>query len=125
MCNNTMLDGSVNPREQDRAEAERNKLQPYRAFYLATLGGARALYLDDVLGNFDKGKEADFVALDWNAGQHGHGLAPVADRRSGSPETIDQAAQLLFGVMACGDDRNVDETWIAGKRAYKKKGGLA
>ena len=69
MCNNTMLDGSVNPREQDTAEAERNKLGPYRAFYLATLGGARALYLDDLLGNFDKGKEADFVALDWNAGQ--------------------------------------------------------
>src|SRR5207247_6403376 len=70
MCNNTMLDGSVNPREQDLAEAERNKLSPYRAFYLATLGGARALYLDDLLGSFDKGKEADFVALDWNAGQH-------------------------------------------------------
>ena len=69
MCNNTMLDGSVNPREQDLAEAERNKLSPYRAFYLATLGGAQALYLDDMLGNFDKGKEADFVALDWNAGQ--------------------------------------------------------
>src|ERR671938_49078 len=65
MCNNTMLDGSVNPRDQDLAEAERNKLSPYRAFYLATLGGARSLYLDDVLGNFDKGKEADFVALDW------------------------------------------------------------
>ena len=69
MCNNTMLDGSVDPREQDLAEAERNKLSPYRAFYLATLGGARALYLDDMLGNFDKGKEADFVAIDWNAGQ--------------------------------------------------------
>jgi guanine deaminase len=27
----------------------------------------------------------------------------------------------LFGVLAVGDDRNVDETWIAGKRAYKKK----
>ena len=24
--------------------------------------------------------------------------------------------------MAVGDDRNVDETWIAGKRAYKKPG---
>jgi guanine deaminase len=120
MCNNTMLDGSVNPREQDLAEAERNKLGPYRAFYLATLGGARALYLDDLLGSFDKGKEADFVALDWNAGQaamrwHQSLVAPGA-----GPETIEQASQLLFGVMVCGDDRNIDETWIAGKRAYKK-----
>jgi guanine deaminase len=38
----------------------------------------------------------------------------------GSPQTTDQAAQLLFGVMMIGDDRNVDETWIAGKRMYKK-----
>jgi guanine deaminase len=119
VCNNTMLDGSVDPRDQDRAEAERNILSPYRAFYLSTLGGARALYLDDLLGNFDKSKEADFVAIDWNAGQ-----AAMRWRQSliveGSPETVDQAAQLLFGVMMVGDDRNVDETWIAGKRAYKK-----
>jgi hypothetical protein len=37
----------------------------------------------------------------------------------GNPETVDQAAELLFGVMAVGDDRNIDETWVAGKRAYK------
>ena len=120
MCNNTMLDGSVNPREQDMAEAERNKLSPYRGFYLATLGGAHSLYLDDTLGNFDTGKEADFVALDWNAGQLAmqwhQSLAVGAE----GPQTIDQAAQLLFGVMTCGDDRNIDETWIAGERAYKK-----
>ena len=117
-CNNTMLDGSVDPRDQDPAEAERNILSPYRAYYLATLGGARALYLDDLLGNFAKGKEADFVAIDWNAGQ-----AAMRWRQSliveGAPETVDQAAQLLFGVMMVGDDRNVDETWISGKRAYK------
>jgi len=120
MCNNTMLDGSVNPRDQDLAEAERNKLSPYRGYYLATLGGARALYLDDILGNFSKGKEADFVALDWNAGQtaaRGRQSLVVGE---GAPKTIEQAAQLLFGVMTVGDDRNIDETWIAGRRAYKR-----
>jgi guanine deaminase len=119
LCNNTMLDGSVNPRDQDLAEAERNKLSPYRAYYLATLGGARALYLDDVLGSFDPGKEADFVVLDWNAGQRAMRWRQslIAD---GSPETIDQAAQLLFGILAVGDDRNVAETWVAGQRAYQK-----
>ncbi len=39
------------------------------------------------------------------------------------PKTIERAAQLLFGVMAVGDDRNIDETWIAAKRAYSKTGG--
>ncbi|BAH75030.1 guanine deaminase [Solidesulfovibrio magneticus] len=123
MCNNTMLDGSVNPREQDLAEAERNKLSPYRAFYLATLGGANSLYLDDILGNFEPGKEADFVALDWNAGQAAmawHQSLAVGD---GGPETMEQAAKLLFGIMAVGDDRNVDETWVAGRRLYKKAAG--
>ena len=123
LCNNTMLDGSVNPRDQDLAEAERNKLSPYRAYYLVTLGGARALYLDDLLGNFDTGKEADFVVLDWNAGQAAmrwHQSLIVGDA---GPETIDQAAQVLFAIMTVGDDRNVDETWVAGKRAYSKARG--
>jgi guanine deaminase len=119
LCNNTMLDGSINPREQDLAEAERNKLSPYRGFYLATLGGARALYLDHLLGNFEKGKEADFVALDWNAGQHAMRWHQSLIT-SGNPQTREQAAQLLFGIMAVGDDRNVDETWVAGKRVSKK-----
>lgn len=119
LCNNTMHDGSVDPREQDIAEAERNKLSPYRAFYLATLGGAHSLYLDDVLGNFNKGKEADFVALDWSAGQHAMAWHQSLTTES-TPQTMQEAAQLLFGVMAAGDDRNVDETWVAGNRLYKK-----
>lgn len=121
MCNNTMLDGSVNERDHDEAEAERNKLGPYRAFYLATLGGAHALYLDDMLGNFNVGKEADFVALDWNAGQHALAWHQSLVCPGNVPATIDDAAMVLFGIMACGDDRNVDETWVGGKLAYKKK----
>jgi guanine deaminase len=27
---------------------------------------------------------------------------------------------LLFGVMTLGDDRNIAETWVAGKRVYKR-----
>jgi guanine deaminase len=94
-------------------------LSPYRGYYLATLGGARALYLDDLLGNFDKGKEADFVVLDWNAGQHAMRWHQSLIT-SGGPETKEQAAQLLFGIMAVGDDRNVAETLVAGRRLYRK-----
>lgn len=120
MCNNTMLDGSVDPRNCDLAEAERNKLSPYRGFYAATLGGAHALYLDDVLGNFDIGKEADFVVLDWDAGQRAmvwHESLLVSKE---GPKTMEEAANLLFSIMSLGDDRNVDETWIMGERAYAK-----
>lgn len=120
MCNSTMLDGSVNAAHQDLAEAERNVLGPYRGFYLATLGGARALYLDDLLGNFEVNKEADFVVLDWKAGQRAMAWHQELVCSGDGPATIEQAAQLLFSIMVLGDDRNIDETWIAGKRAYKK-----
>jgi guanine deaminase len=33
---------------------------PLKAFYLATLGGARALHLEDKIGSFLVGKEAVF-----------------------------------------------------------------
>ena len=33
-----------------------------------TLGGAEALYLDEMIGNFAPGKEADLVVLDWKGG---------------------------------------------------------
>lgn len=121
MCNNTMLDGSIDPKYKDDAQAERNKLNAMRAFYSATLGGARGLYLDDKIGNFNAGKEADFVVLDWNGGPMAtqwHQSLIVKD--GASPQNIDQAAKLLFGVMAVGDDRAVDETWVYGKRQYKR-----
>ncbi|HEY9733626.1 MAG TPA: guanine deaminase [Drouetiella sp.] len=120
MCNNTLLDGSINPGNQNLAEAERNKLSPYRAFYSITLGGARGLYLDDRIGNFDIGKEADFVVLDWTAGQRAVAWHHTLLADQGGPKTMDEAAQLLFAMMILGDDRTVDETWIMAERSYKK-----
>ena len=35
-------------------------------------------------------------------------------------DTASAIATVSLGVMTIGDDRNVDETWIAGKRAYKE-----
>jgi guanine deaminase len=120
MVNNTLLDGSVDPRWEDPEESERNKLSPYRAFYSVTLGGAHGLYIDDRVGNFEPGKEADFVTLDWNVGQRAmvwHGSLLVGKK---GPTTMQEAADLLFSIMVIGDDRNVDETWIMGKQAYKR-----
>jgi guanine deaminase len=120
MCNNTQLDGSVDPARQDLAEAERNKISPYRGFWSITLGGAEGLYIDELVGNFEPGKEADFVALDWTGGpaaQAWHQSLIVGDK---GPQTMEQAANLLFGVMMVADDRAVAETWVMGKRLYRK-----
>lgn len=78
-----------------------------RALYLATLGAAEALYLDDRIGNFVPGKEADFIVLDPKASH-------ISARRAAFAETLDE---LLFALIFLGDDRNVAATYIAGGRA--------
>ena len=118
MCNNTMLDGSVDSSTKDLAEAERNKLSPYRAFWSITLGSAESLYLDDKIGNFEVGKEADFVALDWAAGPSATVWHTSLLTEQDGPTTVEEAASILFSIMTVGDDRNVDQTWVMGQRLY-------
>jgi guanine deaminase len=86
-------------------------LDPMRAFYLATLGGARALGLGDRIGGFRVGGEADFVALDPAA-------TPLLARRLTGAEDI---REILFALMVLGDDRIVADVWLAGR----KVGGTA
>lgn len=88
-----------------------DKLSAFKGLYLATLGGARALSIADKVGNFIKGKEADFVILNWFATdlQKLHSLY--------SPNLEDR----LFALLVLGDDRNVDATYVAGKRVYSAR----
>ncbi|NMF97222.1 guanine deaminase [Aromatoleum toluolicum] len=85
-------------------------LSAERAFFLATLGGARSLYLDDRIGSFAPGREADFVVLDPAA-------TPLLARRSAACETL---AERLFVLMMLGDDRAVAETWVMGEPAWRR-----
>lgn len=78
-----------------------------QAFYLATLGGARSLWLDQSIGNFEPGKEADFVVIDWQS-------TPLMARRIARAETLEE---MLFVLMILGDDRAIAATHILGERA--------
>jgi guanine deaminase len=79
---------------------------PLSPFYHATLGGARALYLDDRIGNFAPGKEGDFVVLDLEA-------TPLLARRIRHAASL---AERLFALAMLGDDRNVVATHLLGSR---------
>ncbi|NNF51293.1 MAG: guanine deaminase [Gammaproteobacteria bacterium] len=85
-------------------------LHPFEAFYLATLGGARALRLDDSIGNFENGKEADFVLLDYNA-------TPLLARRTAVATDLEER---LFALMMLADDRAVAETYVMGERVHER-----
>lgn len=86
------------------------KLDPFKSLYLATLGGANALYLDDKIGNFASGKDADFVVLDYNA-------TPLISYRMQQAKTLDEK---LFALTMLGDDRAVKETFAAGQSVHRR-----
>ncbi len=91
-------------------QLRQQRLSPLRAFYLATLGGARAMGIDDRLGNFAPGKPADFVVLDPAA-------TPLMARRMRHVESI---TATLFVLMMLGDDRSVAATYVMGERRYRR-----
>jgi guanine deaminase len=86
------------------------KLSPFKSLYLATLGGARALRLEDKIGNLQPGSEADFVVLDFNA-------TPLLSYRMSQATSIEEQ---LFVLMTLGDDRTVSETYSAGVLVHKR-----
>lgn len=88
-------------------------LSAFKALFLATLGGAKALSLDDKLGNFEPGKEADFIVLDL------HATPLMATRTSRFPaQSLEDLAEKVFGLIMLGDDRAVQAVYIAGKLAH-------
>ncbi len=83
-------------------------ISPTTALYMATLGGAQALGLDDKIGSLGCGKEADFIVVNPQR------LSPLpADKGTDiSPET------LLSRMIFLGDDRIVEQTYVRGVLCY-------
>ena len=92
------------------AQLRGHNLSPLRAFYLATLGAARALDLDQYIGNFRPGKEADFVVLDPAA-------TPLLARRTATARSL---AERLFLLMTLGDDRVISRTYVMGRLEHAR-----
>jgi guanine deaminase len=89
------------------ARLQGQDLSPLRAFYLATLGAARCLHLEDRIGRLEAGWEADFIVLDVAATEL------IGRRTAASPALSD----VLRVLMTLGDDRVVKNTYILGKPA--------
>lgn len=79
-----------------------------RMFYLATLGGARSMQLEGVIGNFMPGAEADFVVLDPDA-------TSLLSRRTKRCANLEE---LLFAFAMLGDDRAVQATYSGGRAVH-------
>ncbi|MDP5292037.1 guanine deaminase [Oceanimonas sp. CHS3-5] len=91
-------------------QLQQQKLHPLKAFYLATLGGAESLRLDDKLGNLLPGKEADFLVLDLDA-------TPLMKVRIQNAQNL---YEKLFVLMMLGDDRSIAETYVYGECQHRR-----
>ena len=86
------------------------RLHPFKSLYLATLGGARALRLEERIGSLAPGHDADFVVLDYKA-------TPLLDYRLQQSRSIEET---LFVLTTLGDDRVVRETYAAGRCVHRR-----
>jgi len=81
------------------------RLPALRAFYMLTLGNARALGLEYQIGTLASGSEADVIVLDARA------TTAMAHRM----ETVQgNLKDELFVLMTLGDDRAIRATYVAG-----------
>ena len=81
-------------------------LHASQLLWLATVGSARALRLDDRIGNLAPGMEADVIALDLSS-------TPAIAQRSARAQDIWEA---VFPTIMMGDDRAIRATWVSGQR---------
>lgn len=85
-------------------------LHPAKAFWLATMGSAGALRMDDRIGNLAPGYEADVVVIDLES-------TPLIRRRMRSADSLFEA---LFVQMIMADDRAIRATYVAGRKLHDR-----
>ena len=87
-----------------------NMLQDFKVYsmtrwFLSTLGAAKSLGLDNHIGSFKPGKEADFIIIDPKANE-------LLKYRT---DKVNDIYELLFVLMTIGDNFLVDDTYVYGK----------
>lgn len=88
------------------AQLRGEALHPAALMWLATVGSARALRVEDRIGNIAVGMEADLVVLDLESTP----AIAQAVRRAGT------LWEALFPTIMMGDDRAVAAVWVGGRK---------
>ena len=84
-------------------------IQDFRVYtmtrwFLATLGAAKALGLDEYIGSFEPGREADFVVID-------PGADDIVKYRT---EMVDDIYEMLFIIITLGNGTLIKDTYVFG-----------
>ena len=81
-------------------------LHPAQLLWLATQGSARALGMDEKIGNLATGHEADIVVLNLNSTE------AISQRNVRAADIWES----VFPTIMMGDDRAVQDVWIGGRQ---------
>ena len=84
-------------------------LHPAKAWYLASVGSAKAMQLDDRIGNLAPGFEADVTVIDLVS-------TPLIEQRMAGADTLWDA---LFAQMILADDRAIRATYAQGRLVHQ------
>jgi guanine deaminase len=89
-------------------------IDPRELLYRATLGGARAAWLDHQIGSLEESKEADFIVVD-------------PRRKTGIVDNIlsQSSDDILSSLVFLGDDRLIEATYVRGRAIYQSTTALA
>lgn len=94
-------------------------LHPAELLFTGTLAGARALDLEDRIGNFDVGKEADFVVLDPSAWDM---FDQTLKNRAIHDDPIRERDALLFTLLMLAREKSLTGTYVRGRRLETSTG---
>ena len=88
-------------------------LHPAELLFLGTVGGARALDMEDRIGNFDAGREADFIVVDpalWPP------LAAALTKGTRSADPDLARDQTLFALLMSMREPAISQVYVKGRR---------
>lgn len=94
------------------AQLTHNPIDAIKMFYLATLGGAQALGIEDRIGSLEVGKEGDVIVLDPKA----------TDLLAFRSARVTSLEEQLFVLATMGDDRTIAATYVGGEIVYSRDG---
>lgn len=86
-------------------------MHPAEMLFIGTLGGARALDMENRFGNFDEGKEADFLVVEPD-----DGLKARLDNAVRSDDPVLARDQTLFGLLMGIRDSSIAEVYVQGRQ---------
>ena len=89
-------------------------MHPAEMLFLGTLAGARALDMENRFGNFDVGKEADFVVVDLSGTPQ---LEDTLAKAVRSDDPLLARDQALFGLLMGIRESSIAEVYVQGRQS--------